>query len=335
MRPGVVSVPHGFGHGRDGVGWRRAAAHSGASVNDITDPMIVDRLTGNAAFNDVPVCVQAAEVSREEPQLEAAGTAAARSQPLTQHLQQQLGRLRAGHPELAIDDERRDPGTDRVRSRSARPRAPRRRSGHEAIRRLQLVGGQCELGPELAQRVGIGDQPPLGEVGVEQAFLHLGLQPMLGGEMDEPVPVEGVAAARAIEMEIPVPRRRPSRSAAFGQTAPARSASRTCERGGRPARPRARVAPCGSSSKLRQVMESSSSVLELGQCALQAALADVAPRAGDVGPDLEFHCLQGSQAGCWIRARGRRRGPRGGGAGSADRCRTAAASIVEAVTCAE
>ena len=54
MRPGVVSIPHGFGHHRDGVGWKRAAAKAGASVNDITDPSVVDRLTGNAAFNAVP-----------------------------------------------------------------------------------------------------------------------------------------------------------------------------------------------------------------------------------------------------------------------------------------
>jgi anaerobic selenocysteine-containing dehydrogenase len=59
MRPGVVSVPHGFGHARPGVGWRRAAAKPGASVNDITDPSLVDRLTGNAAFNAVPVRVEA------------------------------------------------------------------------------------------------------------------------------------------------------------------------------------------------------------------------------------------------------------------------------------
>ncbi|MHB8689608.1 MAG: molybdopterin-dependent oxidoreductase [Solirubrobacteraceae bacterium] len=55
MRPGVVSIPHGFGHDRDGVGWRLAASKAGASVNDITDPSVVDRLTGNAAFNAVPV----------------------------------------------------------------------------------------------------------------------------------------------------------------------------------------------------------------------------------------------------------------------------------------
>lgn len=59
IRCGVVSVPHGFGHGRAGVGWRIAAEHPGASVNDITDPSIVDRLTGNAAVNDVPVRVEA------------------------------------------------------------------------------------------------------------------------------------------------------------------------------------------------------------------------------------------------------------------------------------
>jgi anaerobic selenocysteine-containing dehydrogenase len=60
IRRGVVSVPHGFGHVRPGVGWRLAAAKAGASVNDITDPSVVDRLTGNAAFNSVPVRVEAA-----------------------------------------------------------------------------------------------------------------------------------------------------------------------------------------------------------------------------------------------------------------------------------
>jgi anaerobic selenocysteine-containing dehydrogenase len=60
IRPGVISIPHGFGHGRRGVGWSVAAAHAGASVNDITDPAVVDRVTGNAAMNAVPVRVEAA-----------------------------------------------------------------------------------------------------------------------------------------------------------------------------------------------------------------------------------------------------------------------------------
>ena len=60
IRRGVVSVPHGFGHARPGVGWRLAAEKAGASVNDITDPSVTDAITGNAAFNAVPVRVEAA-----------------------------------------------------------------------------------------------------------------------------------------------------------------------------------------------------------------------------------------------------------------------------------
>jgi len=55
MRPGVVSIPHGFGHGREGVGWTHAVTKPGVSVNDITDPSVVDRLSGNAAYNAVAV----------------------------------------------------------------------------------------------------------------------------------------------------------------------------------------------------------------------------------------------------------------------------------------
>ena len=73
MRPGVVSVPHGFGHTREGVGWRAAAAKPGASMNDITDSEVFDRLTGNAAFNSVPVRVEPVRVA--EPEREAAAAA--------------------------------------------------------------------------------------------------------------------------------------------------------------------------------------------------------------------------------------------------------------------
>jgi anaerobic selenocysteine-containing dehydrogenase len=66
IRPGVVSVPHGFGHTRPGVGWQRAASHAGASMNDITDHEVLDELTGNAAFNAVPVRVEAVAPAAEE-----------------------------------------------------------------------------------------------------------------------------------------------------------------------------------------------------------------------------------------------------------------------------
>ncbi|HEX8702194.1 MAG TPA: molybdopterin oxidoreductase family protein [Myxococcaceae bacterium] len=61
---GVVSLPHGYGHGRGGVRLSVAAAHAGASLNDLTDDQRVDLLCGNAAFSGVPVRVtRAAAVS--------------------------------------------------------------------------------------------------------------------------------------------------------------------------------------------------------------------------------------------------------------------------------
>jgi anaerobic selenocysteine-containing dehydrogenase len=59
MMPGVVSIPHGFGHNRTGVGWTLAAKHAGVSVNDLTDELSADPLTGNAAVNGVAVEVVA------------------------------------------------------------------------------------------------------------------------------------------------------------------------------------------------------------------------------------------------------------------------------------
>jgi anaerobic selenocysteine-containing dehydrogenase len=54
---GVVSLPHGWGHGREGASLGVAAAHAGASINDLTDELSVDALSGNAAFNGVSVTV--------------------------------------------------------------------------------------------------------------------------------------------------------------------------------------------------------------------------------------------------------------------------------------
>jgi hypothetical protein len=60
---GVVSLPHGFGHGRDGVRLRIAGRpdSAGSSLNDLTDELMIDELSGNAAFSGVPVEVSAAE----------------------------------------------------------------------------------------------------------------------------------------------------------------------------------------------------------------------------------------------------------------------------------
>ncbi|MPY79062.1 MAG: hypothetical protein GEV04_11315 [Actinophytocola sp.] len=59
MLPGVVSLPHGWGHGRDGVRLGVASAHPGASINDVTDEQCVDELTGTAALSGQRVRVRA------------------------------------------------------------------------------------------------------------------------------------------------------------------------------------------------------------------------------------------------------------------------------------
>ncbi|TFY92749.1 molybdopterin oxidoreductase family protein [Pseudomonas kairouanensis] len=60
MMPGVVSLPHGWGHGRPGVQMTIASSQPGASANDLTDERQLDELSGNAALNGVPVQVAAA-----------------------------------------------------------------------------------------------------------------------------------------------------------------------------------------------------------------------------------------------------------------------------------
>jgi anaerobic selenocysteine-containing dehydrogenase len=60
MMAGVVSLPHGFGHGRDGVQLQVATSSPGVSVNDLTDDEFTDALSGNAAFSGVPVTLKAA-----------------------------------------------------------------------------------------------------------------------------------------------------------------------------------------------------------------------------------------------------------------------------------
>ena len=67
VMPGVVSLPHGFGHGRPGIGTSVAAAHPGASANDVTDDHFLDALTGNAALNGVPVRVEAVATEAAVP----------------------------------------------------------------------------------------------------------------------------------------------------------------------------------------------------------------------------------------------------------------------------
>lgn len=60
MMPGVVSIPHGWGHHRPGIRLGVAQSHAGVSANDLTDETFLDALCGNAALNGVPVTVSKA-----------------------------------------------------------------------------------------------------------------------------------------------------------------------------------------------------------------------------------------------------------------------------------
>ena len=58
MMPGVVSLPHGFGHNlRQGVQMSVANTLQGINCNDLTDDSYFDAISGNAALNGVPVSV--------------------------------------------------------------------------------------------------------------------------------------------------------------------------------------------------------------------------------------------------------------------------------------
>ena len=61
MMPGVVSIPHGWGHDRLGVQLGVAQQHAGESINDVTDHLAIDALCGTAAFNGTWVAVDANE----------------------------------------------------------------------------------------------------------------------------------------------------------------------------------------------------------------------------------------------------------------------------------
>ncbi|MFF4506050.1 molybdopterin oxidoreductase family protein [Streptomyces sp. NPDC001401] len=55
VRPGVVSLPHGWGHDRPGTRMSHAATDPGVNVNQLLDGSLLDPLSGNAVLNGVPV----------------------------------------------------------------------------------------------------------------------------------------------------------------------------------------------------------------------------------------------------------------------------------------
>ncbi|NKQ55877.1 molybdopterin-dependent oxidoreductase [Amycolatopsis sp. K13G38] len=55
IRPGVVSIPHGWGHDQPGTKAAVAAAHAGVNSNLVADETLLDALSGTAVLNGIPV----------------------------------------------------------------------------------------------------------------------------------------------------------------------------------------------------------------------------------------------------------------------------------------
>jgi anaerobic selenocysteine-containing dehydrogenase len=77
IMPGVVSIPHGWGHDASGAQMRVAAAHAGVNSNVLADESMVEPLSGNAVLSGIPV--EVAPAGNGAPA--AAGNGAAASAP--------------------------------------------------------------------------------------------------------------------------------------------------------------------------------------------------------------------------------------------------------------
>lgn len=60
IKPGVVSMPHGWGHGQPGTRLGIANASPGVNTNILSLPDFIDEPSGNGALNGIPVTVSAA-----------------------------------------------------------------------------------------------------------------------------------------------------------------------------------------------------------------------------------------------------------------------------------
>lgn len=68
IMPGVVSIPHGWGHHRPGTGQSTAAAHAGASINDVLNDADVDPVSGTSVLNGQVVSVKVWQTEAQRKQ---------------------------------------------------------------------------------------------------------------------------------------------------------------------------------------------------------------------------------------------------------------------------
>ena len=57
IKPGVVSMPHGWGHGKPGTRMAVANNSPGANTNVLSPPTFIDEPSGNGALNGIPVTI--------------------------------------------------------------------------------------------------------------------------------------------------------------------------------------------------------------------------------------------------------------------------------------
>jgi anaerobic selenocysteine-containing dehydrogenase len=60
IMPGVVSIPHGWGHDAEGTRMQVARAHAGVNTNLLADEAQMDPLSGNAVLNGIPITIERA-----------------------------------------------------------------------------------------------------------------------------------------------------------------------------------------------------------------------------------------------------------------------------------
>jgi anaerobic selenocysteine-containing dehydrogenase len=63
IMPGVVSIPHGWGHNVPGIKLSVATEHAGVNTNILADEAEIDPLSGNAVLNGIPVTVTKISIS--------------------------------------------------------------------------------------------------------------------------------------------------------------------------------------------------------------------------------------------------------------------------------
>jgi len=57
IKRGVVSMPHGWGHGKPGTRMSVANDSPGANTNALSPPTFIDEPSGNGALNGIPVTI--------------------------------------------------------------------------------------------------------------------------------------------------------------------------------------------------------------------------------------------------------------------------------------